>query len=33
MPSGLGEILAKCMEPVQEHEMLLEVIEAFTGHE
>ena len=32
MPSGLGEILAKCMEPVSQHEMLLEVIQAFNGH-
>lgn len=32
MPSGLGEILAKCMEPIQQYEILLEVIQAFNGH-
>lgn len=33
MPSGIAEVLAACMEPVEEYEKVLGVVQAFTGHD
>ena len=33
MPSGIAEVLAKCMEPVDEYEKVLGILRAFTGHD